>query len=108
MQSDENMSTKIQIEPKPSKLKSHHEAATDEPKLAAIPAEYQTRLEPGQDLKTFLDEKELLKRLPVSRRTLFNWRESGKIPSVKIGRRCLYHFPSIEAALLRLQRGGNL
>jgi predicted DNA-binding transcriptional regulator AlpA len=83
------------------------EAATDTTKLAAIPAEHQPRLEPGQEQKTFLDEKELLKRLPVSRRTLFNWRESGKIPSVKIGRRCLYHFPSVEQALLRLQRGGG-
>lgn len=54
----------------------------------------------------FLNERALLTRLPVSRRTLFNWRTSGKIPCVKIGRRCLYHFPSIEAALLRLQRGG--
>jgi hypothetical protein len=26
---------------------------------------------------------------------------------VKIGRRCLYHFPSVEAALLRLQWGQN-
>jgi Helix-turn-helix domain len=58
------------------------------------------------ELKAFLSEKEMLQRLPISRRTLFNWRTSGKIPAVKIGRRCLYHFPSIEAALLRLQRGG--
>jgi len=71
------------------------EAATDNAKLA------------GVETKTFLDEKGLLQRLPVSRRTLFNWRESGKIPSVKIGRRCLYHFPSVEAALLRLQRGAE-
>jgi hypothetical protein len=54
----------------------------------------------------FLDEKQILARLPVSRRTLFNWRASGKIPSIKIGRRCLYHGPSVDAALLRLQRGG--
>ena len=82
------------------------EAATDKPKLAAIPAEYQPRFESGKERKTFLDEKEMLKILPISRRTLFNWRTSGKIPSVKIGRRCLYHLPSIEAALLRQQRGG--
>jgi len=91
-----------------TKKQTTPEVATDKPKLAAIPAEYQPRHDSGQELKTFLDEKELLKLLPVSRRTLFNWRESGKIPSVKIGRRCLYHFPSVEQALLRLQRGGNL
>lgn len=76
-------------------------------KLAAIPREYELGIESDKDLKPFLDEKEMLRRLPVSRRTLFNWRTSGKIPSIKIGRRCLYHFPSIEAALLRLQRGGG-
>lgn len=32
----------------------------------------------------FIDEKELLKRLPVSRRTLFSWRTKGKIPSVRL------------------------
>ena len=82
-------------------------ATTDNPKLAAIPPQSERRFESGEELKTFLDEKEMLRRLPISRRTLFNWRESGKIPVVKIGRRCLYHFPSIEAALLRMQRGGE-
>jgi predicted site-specific integrase-resolvase len=56
--------------------------------------------------EAFLDEKQILTRLPVSRRTLFNWRASGKIPHVKIGRRNLFHWPSVEAALLRQQRGG--
>ena len=56
----------------------------------------------------FIDEKELLKRLPVSRRTLFAWRETGKIPCVRLpgGRRVLFHWPSVEAALLRKQKGG--
>jgi predicted site-specific integrase-resolvase len=56
----------------------------------------------------FIDEKQLLARLPVSRRTLFNWRTTGKIPCVRLGgRRILFHWPSIEAALLRHQRGGR-
>jgi len=55
----------------------------------------------------FIDEKTLLKRLPVSRRTLFSWRTTGKIPFVRLGgRRILFHWPSIEAALLRMQTGG--
>ena len=58
--------------------------------------------------ESFLDEKQILTRLPVSRRTLFNWRASGKIPFVRLGRRNLFHWPSVEAALLRLQRGGSL
>jgi hypothetical protein len=56
----------------------------------------------------FIDEKQLLARLPVSRRTLFNWRMTGKIPCVRLGgRRILFHWPSVEAALLRHQHGGQ-
>ena len=56
----------------------------------------------------FIDEKQLLARLPVSRRTLYNWRTSGKIPCVRLGgRRILFHWPSVEAALLRHQHGGQ-
>jgi predicted site-specific integrase-resolvase len=54
----------------------------------------------------FIDEKELLRRIPVSRRTAFTWVQTGKLPCVKIGRRKLFHWPSCEAALLRQQRGG--
>jgi predicted site-specific integrase-resolvase len=55
--------------------------------------------------EAFLDEKQILARLPVSRRTLFNWRASGKIPCVRPGgRRILFHWPSVEAALLRQQK----
>jgi predicted DNA-binding transcriptional regulator AlpA len=57
----------------------------------------------------FINEKQLLAKLPISRRTLFNWRTSGKIPCVRLGgRRILFHWPSVEAALLRYQRGGQL
>jgi hypothetical protein len=55
----------------------------------------------------FLSENELLTRLPICRRTAFNWIQQGKLPCVKIGRRKLFHWPSVEAALLRLQRGGG-
>ncbi len=57
----------------------------------------------------FIDEKELLKRLPVSRRTIYSWRTSGKIPSVRLGgRRILFHWKSVESALLRQQQGGQI
>jgi hypothetical protein len=56
----------------------------------------------------FIDQRQLLARLPISRRTLFNWRVTGKIPCVRLGgRRILFHWPSVEAALLRHQRGGQ-
>ena len=70
------------------------------------PREYDRRCETAQELVAFIDEKELLRRLPVCRRTAFAWRKNGKLPSVRIGRRNLFHWPSVEAALLRLQRGG--
>ena len=68
--------------------------------------ELQQTVPPGD--AGFIDEKQLLARLPISRRTLFNWRFSGNIPYVNVGgRRVLYHWPSVEAALLRRQRGGE-
>ena len=58
--------------------------------------------------EAFLDEKQILTRVPVSRRTLFNLRASGKIPFVRLGRRNLFHWPSVEAALLRHQSSGGI
>ena len=55
----------------------------------------------------FIDEKQLLARLPVSRGTLANWKANGILPFIKIGRRCLYDWPSVQGALLRRQRGGR-
>ena len=55
----------------------------------------------------FIDEKQLLARLPVSRGTLANWKANGILPFIKIGRRCLYDWPSVQCALLRRQRGGR-
>jgi hypothetical protein len=56
--------------------------------------------------EVFIDELECLRRVHLSRRTWFSWRRAGKVPSIKLGRRTLYHWPSVEAALLRMQRGG--
>jgi hypothetical protein len=55
----------------------------------------------------FIGEKQLLARLPVSRRTLGNWKAKGILPFIKIGRRCLYDWASVQGALLRRQRGGQ-
>jgi hypothetical protein len=56
--------------------------------------------------RAFMDEKQLLAKLPISRRTLGNWKAKGIIPHIKIGRRCLYDWASVQGALLRRQRGG--
>jgi hypothetical protein len=55
----------------------------------------------------FINEKHLLARLPISRRTLGNWKAKGILPFIKIGRRCLYDWASVQGALLRRQRGGQ-
>jgi len=54
----------------------------------------------------FINEKQFLAKVPISRRTLWNWRKKGLIPSVKLpgGKRVLFHWPSVEAALLRRQK----
>ena len=54
--------------------------------------------------EAFLDEKEILRRLPISRRTLSNWKAKG-FPTIKIGRRCLYSWNNVQSFLLRQQRG---
>jgi hypothetical protein len=55
----------------------------------------------------FMDEKQLLRKLPISRRTLGYWKAKGILPYIKIGRRCLYDWESVQSALLRRQRGGQ-
>ena len=53
------------------------------------------------------DIQDVMVKLRVSRRGLFNLCAAGKIPYLKLGRRVLFHWPSVEAALLRMQRGGG-
>lgn len=56
-----------------------------------------------------IDEPEALRRVPVSRRTWFAWRQQGLIPFIRPpgSKRNLYHWPSVLDALLKLQRGGG-
>lgn len=56
----------------------------------------------------FLNDEQLRERIPICRRTLASWRRKGKIPFIKIGARVLYDWPSVQSAILRLQRGGGL
>jgi len=55
-----------------------------------------------------VDSEEFRRRVPVSRRTEFDWREKGLLPFIRPpdGRRVLYHWPTVLGALLRMQRGG--
>jgi hypothetical protein len=59
------------------------------------------------DSPGFLSEKDIIpRRVPVSRRTWNTWKKEGIIPFIRIGRRCLYDWPSVAEALRRRQQGG--
>lgn len=81
------------------------EVATDNAKLEAHPRQYEPRSD--KELTDFISESELRRRLPVSRRTIHNWRRAGKIPSIVIGRRVLFCWENVVDALRRLESGGE-
>lgn len=57
-----------------------------------------------------LDLAGLAARVPLGERTLREEIKKRRIPSIRLpgGRRLLFHWPSVEAALLRYQRGGGI
>jgi hypothetical protein len=62
---------------------------------------------PPEIQRDFLTTAELQKAvLPLSRRSILEWRKSGKIPAVVMGGKILYHRESVIAALCRRQAGG--
>jgi hypothetical protein len=63
--------------------------------------------QPPSETIGIVSEAAILREIPVCRKTLKTWRDSGKIPYVRIGRRVLYHRGAVRSALLRLQRGDN-
>ena len=93
-------------------LSSKSDAATDTTKLTAndttpgaadFPAGKLPPLPPEYE-RPFLTVAELQKKIPVSRRTIFAWRKAGWLPSVQAGTKILFHWKSVEDALLRQQR----
>lgn len=77
-------------------MKNSVPAAADAPGPAVLQSE-----------RPFLTTSQLQKNhLPLSRRSIYDWRMKGIIPSVQVGGKILFHWPSVEAALLRRQNGG--
>jgi len=62
---------------------------------------------PDQRSGDIIDTDELSQRLGVCRRTIKTQRDNGSIPFIRLGRSVRFHWPTIEAALLRRQRGGE-
>ena len=52
------------------------------------------------------DIEQLMAHVPVCRRSIHNLRKKG-LPTIVLGRRLFWHPPSVEAWLLRQQRGGE-
>jgi hypothetical protein len=77
-------------------------------KPAALPREYEPRFESDKEFSAFINQAELLRRLKICRKTAYLWECQSKLPVVKINHTKRYHWPSVEAALLRMQRGGDL
>jgi hypothetical protein len=85
---------------------SKRESATRNAKLAT---QSQPQHTPGNDLphgdRQFLTNSQLQEILPLSRRSIFEWRRKGILPSIQVGSKILYHRESVIAALLRRQDG---
>jgi hypothetical protein len=81
--------------------------SAENPRQARLPREFGSRFESAQELKAFLDEKELLEKIPVCRRTLNSWRKKKLIPFIRLPgtRRVLYDFELVRAAFLRMGSG---
>lgn len=84
-------------------------AAMSQPKLAATPRPLPTT---GNDLphrdREFLTNRQLQDILPLSRRSIYEWRRKGILPSIQVGSKILWHRESVIAALLRQQKGNVL
>ena len=96
-----------------SNCKQRSGAAGDQPPAAQEETSTTTTLAPAgataAEPDCFIDEATLRKRLPLSRRTIFDWRESGKLPFIRLpgSSRVLYDWAAVRSALLRQQRGGG-
>jgi hypothetical protein len=66
-------------------------------------------LPPNQSASTpkFIDFAELSRHIPLCERTLRQAIRDGRIPSIRLpgARRIIFHYESVQAALLRMQRG---
>ena len=61
----------------------------------------------AREVPEFVTQETLLTLVPISRRTVFDWRKKGKLPAIQISDKLLFHWPSVRDALLRQQTGGG-
>lgn len=68
--------------------------------LKALPADLRT------NPPTLLNERELAVVIGLCPRSIRNHVRAGVIPRILIGRRVLFRWPQVEAALAKLERSG--
>jgi len=70
-----------------------------------------TALPPNQNVlpRKFIDFPELARHVPLCERSLREAIRRGRIPSIRLpgARRVMFHWDSVQAALLRMQRGAE-
>lgn len=65
-------------------------------------------IEPSPSERVFLTTDELRRQiLPLSRRSIFDLRKRGVLPSIEAGGKVLFHKESVVEALLRRQSNGH-
>lgn len=65
-------------------------------------------IEPSPSERAFLTTDELRRQiLPLSRRSIFDLRKKGVLPTVVAGGKVLFHRESVISALLRRQSNGH-
>lgn len=77
--------------------------------VATIPQQDNATQPTASEVKPgFLDFPGLCDRVPLGERTLREHIAEGRIPHIRLpgGRRLLFHWPTVQAALLRFEKGG--
>jgi len=82
--------------------RGHHQPQNPAPQAAAGQKQGDKTESPPEG---FIDTDEMLRRIPVCRKTLWSYCKAGKIPSVVLPGRTIFHWKSVETALLRQQKG---
>ena len=73
--------------------------ATDTPE-APVPV-------PNQPPNDFVHSAELARRLGIGVGTLRQWTKVGKLPFIQLRRKIVWHWPTVQQALLRAQRNNG-
>jgi excisionase family DNA binding protein len=79
--------------------------ADERPTAGRLSRRYQAWVAPSRtNPPLYLSERDLAFVIGVSPRSIRNWVNKGLIPRIKIGRRVLFRWATVQAALEKLER----